>query len=83
MVSFRQFAKVLSVSTISVTVNRHGDGNQMITNSTGVECRFAVDLAPVEEVDFVSGGKQVGSEQGAMSLYCAPRREPAYILLSF
>lgn len=46
----------------------------MITNSTGVEGRSAVDLALVEEVYFVSGGrKEVGSEQVAMSLYCASR----------
>lgn len=49
-------------------------GIQMITNSTGVEGRSAVDLALVEEVYFVSGGrKEVGSEQVAMSLYCASR----------
>jgi len=47
--------------------------SQMISNSAGVEGRSAVDLAPVEEVYFVSGGKEVGSEQVAMSLYCAPR----------
>jgi len=50
-----------------------GVAGQMISNSTGVEGRSVVDLAPVEEVYFVSGRKEVGSEQVAMSLYCASR----------
>jgi hypothetical protein len=56
----------------------------MITNFTDVEGGSPVEVAPTKE-EFASGVKEVGSEQVAMSLYCATSfaRLPMFTILDY